>query len=69
VSYKDKRGKPISYYGQQQKSVMTFNIENNQWGNPKWTIQRNWKHRVHKTKTKKPQHNMWWTQLCTSKHK
>jgi len=35
-------------------------------GNQKWTIQRNWQHRVHKTKT---QHNMCWTPLYASKHK
>ena len=32
-------------------------------GNQKWTIQRNWQHRVHKTKKNKTkiQHNMFWT--------
>jgi len=37
----------------------------------KWTIQRNWQHRVHKTKKNKTktQHNMCWTQLCANKHK
>ena len=36
----------------------------------KWTIQRHWQHRVHKTKTNKAktQHNMCWTPLCASKH-
>jgi hypothetical protein len=29
--------------------------------NQKWTIQRNWQHRVHKTSTKQKQHNMCWT--------
>jgi len=42
-------------------------------GNHKWTIQRNWQHRVYKTtnKTKqtKTQHNMRWTPLCTNKHR
>jgi hypothetical protein len=40
-------------------------------GNTKWTIQRNWQHRDHKTKTNKTktQHNMWWTPLYVSKHK
>jgi hypothetical protein len=34
-------------------------------GNQKWTIQRNWQHRVHKTKEDKAQtvHNMCWTPL------
>jgi hypothetical protein len=27
-------------------------------GNQKWTIQRNWQHRVHKTKKTKQKHNM-----------
>ena len=34
-------------------------------GNQKWTIQRNWQHRVHKTKKDKTktQHNICWTPL------
>ena len=34
-------------------------------GNRKWTIQRNWQHSVHKTKTNKTkrQHNMCWTPI------
>jgi len=37
----------------------------------KWTIQRNWQHRIHKTsKSKtKTQHNMCWTPVCAKKHK
>ena len=38
--------------------------------NQKWTIQRNWQHRVHttmKNKTK-TQHNMCWTPPYTNKH-
>jgi len=37
-------------------------------GNQNWTIQRNWQHRVHKTKTTKAktQHNMCWTALYAS---
>jgi len=37
----------------------------------KLTIQRNWQHMVHKTKTNKTktQHNMWWTPLHANKHK
>ena len=40
-------------------------------GNTKWTIQRNWQHRVHKTKENKAQtvHNMCWTSLYVNKHK
>ena len=45
-----------------------INVRENRRGNQEWTIQRNWKHRVHKTKTKtnkiKTQHNMYWTPLC-----
>ena len=39
--------------------------------NQKWTIQKNWHHRVHKTKTSKTrtQHNMCWTPLYANKHK
>ena len=37
----------------------------------KWTIQRNWQHRVHKMKKNKAktQHNMCWTPLCARKNK
>jgi len=37
----------------------------------KWTVQRNWQHRVHKTKKDKAktEHNMCWTPPCASKHK
>ena len=37
----------------------------------KWTIQRNWQHRVYKTKTNKTktQHNICWTPLYANKHK
>jgi hypothetical protein len=36
-----------------------------------WTIQRNWQHGVHKTKTNKAktQHNMCWTPLYANKEK
>jgi len=38
--------------------------------NQKLTIQRNWQHRVHKTKKNKAKthHNMCWTLLCANKH-
>jgi len=37
--------------------------------NQKWTIQRNWQYRSHKTKTNKTktQHNMCWTPLYANK--
>jgi len=38
-------------------------------GNQKRTIQRNWQHRVHKTKKeKRTQHNMRWTPQYANKH-
>jgi len=39
--------------------------------NKTWTIQRNWQHRVVKTKKNKTktQHNMCWTPLYANKHK
>ena len=39
--------------------------------NVKMDNRRNWQHRVHKTKTikAKTQHNMWWIQLFSNKHK
>ena len=48
-------------YSQQQY----INTREYRRGNQKWTIQRNWQHRVHKTKTNKTkaQHNMCWTPL------
>jgi len=40
-----------------------INVREYRRANQKRTIQRDWQHRVHKTKTKtsktKPQHNMW----------
>jgi predicted transcriptional regulator len=38
-------------------------------GNLKWTIQRNWQHRVHMAKKNKTitQHNMCWTPRCANK--
>jgi hypothetical protein len=40
-------------------------------GNQTWTIQRNWQHRVHKTKKNKAktQYNICWSPLCANKHK
>jgi len=37
-------------------------------GNQKWTIKRNWQHRVHMTKKNKTktQCNMCWTPLCAN---
>jgi len=48
-----------------------INVREYRRGNQKRTIQRNWQHRVHKTKKKqaKSEHYMCWTQLCASKHK
>ena len=38
--------------------------------NQKWTIQRNWQYRVHKTKTNKTKtQHMRWTPLCANKYK
>jgi hypothetical protein len=50
--------------------ALEINVREYQRGNQKWTIQRNWQHRVHKTKTNKanPQHNMCWTPLYRNKH-
>ena len=44
-------------------------VENTDGAIKKWTVQRNWQHRVHKTKKNKTkaQHNMCWTPLCTKK--
>ena len=43
-----------------------INIREYQRDNQKWTIQRNWQHRVHKTKTNKvkTQHNT----ICVGHH-
>ena len=50
---------------------MEINVREYRRGNPKRTIQRNWQHRVHKTKINKTktQHNMCWTPLYANKHK
>ena len=49
---------------------MLVNVRKYRRGNQKWTIQRNWQHRVHHTKKNKTktQHNMRWTPLCANKH-
>jgi hypothetical protein len=53
--------------------IYAYKVTNREYrrGNQKLTIQRNWQHRVHKTKTNKTktQHNMHWTPLCANKHK
>jgi len=51
-----------------------FKVREHRRGNQKWTMQRNWQHRIHKTKKNKTkrQHNMCWTPLwatTTKKHK
>jgi len=50
---------------------MGINVREYRRDNHKWTIQRNRKNRVHKTKKNKAktQRNMCWTPLYTSKHK
>jgi len=47
-----------------------INVREYRRGNQKRTIQRNWQHRVHKTKKNKTktQHNMCWTPLSANKH-
>ena len=58
----------IGYTGQ-------INVREYRRGNQKWTIQRNWQHRVHKIQDEdkqnktKLQHNMNWTPLHENKHK
>ena len=49
--------------------VKSKNVRKYQRGNQKWTIQINWQHRVHETKTNKIkiQHNMCWTPLKTNR--
>ena len=44
--------------------IQNINVRKHRRGNQKWTIKRQWKYRVHKTKTNKTktQHNMYWTQ-------
>jgi ferredoxin-like protein FixX len=48
-----------------------LNVREYRRDNQKRIIQRNWQHRVHKTKKNKTktQHNMCWTTLYTNKHK
>jgi len=44
--------------------IQLINIRENRRGYAKWTIQRNWQHKVHKTKTNKAKHNT----LCVGHH-
>ena len=48
-----------------------LNVREYRRGNQKRIIQRNWQHRIHKTKKNKTktQHNICWTPLYTNKHK
>ena len=45
--------------------VYQVNVRENRRGNRKWTIHRNWQHKVHKMKTKKTKtkRNMCWAPL------
>ena len=54
-----------------QKAVVNKRQKIPHGGNQKLTIQRNWKHSVHKTKTNKTktQRNTFWTPLYENKHK
>ena len=51
----------------QHHPTIQINVREDRKNNQQWTIQRNWQHRVHKTKTNKTktQHNMHWAQLYT----
>ena len=44
--------------------IQLINIRENRRGYAKWTIQGNWQHKVHKTKTSKAKHNT----LCVGHH-
>jgi len=54
-------------------SLVYINVREYRRGNQERTIQRNWQHRVHKTKKNKTktqtQNNMRWAPLCANKHK
>jgi hypothetical protein len=43
---------------------LEINVREFRRGNQKWTIQRNWQHRVHKTKKTKQKHNT----ICVGNH-
>ena len=51
--------------------LYAINVREYRRGNQKWTIQRNWQHRAHKTKINKAktQQNICWTPPCVNKHK
>jgi len=53
------------------KACSQINVREYQRDNQKWTIQRNWQHRVHKRKKNKTktQHTMCLTPLYANKHK
>ena len=56
---------PKKLVTQDTQDTGQINVREYRSGNQKWTIQRNWQHRVHKTKKNKAQteHNMCWTPL------
>jgi hypothetical protein len=54
-----------AFYYKHDYCMQYINVREYRRGNNKWTIQRNWHHKVHKTKTSKAktQNNMCWTSL------
>jgi len=52
-------------------NLFYINVKESRKGNQKWTIQRNWQYRVHKSKKNKikTQHITCWTSLFANKHK
>ena len=62
--------KIIEYHtSTQSTNLCSIDVREYRRVNQKWTIQRNWQHRAHKTKKNKtkPQHNMCWTPLYAKK--
>ena len=53
----EKKKNPLQIKCKKTQQLQLFtndiNITEYQWGNQKWTIQRNWEHRVHKTEKNK----------------
>jgi hypothetical protein len=54
ISFRQQSVKLKQYYGNKFMCILKINRENRS-GNQKWTIQRNWQHRIHKTQDENKQ--------------
>jgi hypothetical protein len=61
--------KQVQWYSNTQYNTYTINVREYRRGNQKWTIQKNWQHRVHNTKKNTTQYVLDTTMRNLNKHK